>query len=123
MSGVELQPVEMKTGVMGDWFYMRGFERFTLPPEVANLSAVGSRVFRYGGHPVAQVALDERNCLVYVFRATDFGVNLPEESGWRLLDNEGWVAAIRRQGETCTMITFRGSRSDMRDFLRSLNAK
>lgn len=123
MSGVELQPVDMKAGLLGDWFYMRGFERFAVPPEVETLTAVGSRVFRHSGHAVAQMAVDERNSLVYVFRATDFGVDLPDGGDWRLLDDEGWVAAIRRQGETCTMITFRGSRSEMRDFLRSLSAK
>lgn len=123
MSGAELEPVSMKTWQLGDWFYMRGFDQFAVPPEVAQLPAVGSRVFRSGGHAVAQVAIDERNCLIYVFRADDFNVDLPDGDDWRLLNYEGWVAAIRRQGQTCTMIAFLGTRAEMRDFLENLRTE
>ncbi len=123
MSGAELKPVDAKTWQLGDWFYMRGFEQFAVPPEIASLPAVGSRVFRSNGHTVAQVAVDERNCLVYVFRAADFDVDLPDGGDWRLLNDEGWVAAIRRQGQICTMVAFVGTRSEMRAFLKSLKSK
>jgi hypothetical protein len=123
MSGAELEPVSMKTWQLGDWFYMRGVDQFAVPPEIAPLSAVGSRVFRSGGYTVAQVAIDERNCLLYVFRAQDFDVDLPDGGDWRLLEDEGWVAAIRRQGRTCTMLTFVGTRAEMRDFLEGLKVE
>ena len=114
------EPVEMQASQLGDWFYMRGFEAVFIAsgvraPAGRRLAGVSSQWTR-----VAQVAIDERNSLFYVFRASDFGVDLPDGGDWRLLNDEGWAAAIRRQGDTCTMITFRGSRSEMREFLRKL---
>ena len=123
MQGTELDPVAVQSWQLGDWFYMRGFEGFALPPEVAKLPAVGSRVFRQGGMPVAHIAVDEKNAIVFVFRAADFSVDLPEEDSWRVFEHEGWAAAIRRQGPICTMVSFRGTRSEMREFVRSLESK
>ncbi|MHA3770056.1 hypothetical protein ACXR0O_00800 [Verrucomicrobiota bacterium sgz303538] len=120
MSGVEFEPVRVEAWRLGDWFYMRGFEDFAIPGELAQLPAVGSRVFRDNGDPVALVAIDKGNCLVYVFRAEDFNVELPEDDDWHVWEHDGWAAAIRRQGKTCTMLAFRGHRSEMRDFLRTL---
>jgi hypothetical protein len=84
---------------------------------------VGCRVFRQSGQPVAQVAVDSRNALVYIFRPNDFGVDLPESGDWKLFEHEGWAAAIRLQGSTCTMLAFRGTRTEMKRFLRSLTPK
>ena len=120
MSGIELEPVNGEAWQLGDWFYMKGFEGYALPAEVAKLPAVGSRVFRQGGHPVAQVALGEHDLLVFVFHATNFGVELPESDDWRYMQHEGWAAALRRQGGTCTMMARRGRRSDLKELITNL---
>ena len=121
MSGVELDAVSTTAGTMGDWFYMRGFEGYALPRELSALPAVGSRVFHIDGHPIAQIAVDRHESLVYVFRASDFGVEIAADQPWRLLVFEGWVAALRRHEDVCSMVAFRGEKAEMRDFLAKLN--
>lgn len=122
MTGVELDPVSTATGTMGDWFYMRGFEGFTVPKELNALPAVGSRVFRIDGHPIAQIAVDRRESILYVFRASDFGVQLAADEPWRIITYEGWVAALQRHGDSCSMIAFRGKKPEMQEFLANLKA-
>lgn len=120
MSGVELEPVESKAGQLGDWFYMRGFESFTLPPDLAALPAAGSRVAALNGHSVAQVAVADHQLLVQVFDASKFGVGLPPGGPWQIFSHEGWVAAVRRQGANCYLLTKRGSEAQMQELLNSL---
>jgi len=120
MSGVELEPVSQQAGQLSDWFYMRGFESFALPQELRNVPAVGSRLFRVDGYPVAQVAIDLHESLLYVFNGKDFGVQLPPSGDWRTFDVEGWAAAARQGDGACYMITFRGTESEMKDFLATL---
>ncbi|MGB8169576.1 MAG: hypothetical protein WCF18_18895 [Chthoniobacteraceae bacterium] len=120
MTGVELDPVTTTAGTMGDWFYMRGFEGYAVPKELSALPAVGSRVFRIEGHPIAQIAVDRHESLVYVFRASDFGVEIGADEPWRLIEYEGWVGALRRHEDVCSMVAFRGDKSEMRGFLAKL---
>ncbi len=120
MSGVELDPVSTTAGAMEDWFYMRGFEGYAVPPELSALPALGSRVYRIEGHPIAQIAVDRHESIVYVFRASDFGLDLSENEPWRLMEYEGWVAALQRRGDICSMVAFRGKKPEMREFLATL---
>ena len=120
MSGVELDPVSTGAGELGDWFYMRGFETYSAPPELAGAPAVGSRLFRQDGNPIAQVAVDRHQSILYVFRAHDFGVQIPADADWRVTEIDGWAAAIRRHEETCYLLTFRGEAKEMKEFLKSL---
>lgn len=120
MTGVELDAVSTATGTMEDWFYMRGFEGFAVPKELSALPAVGSRVFRIDGHPIAQIAVDRRESIVYVFRASDFGMQIAEDQPWRVMTYEGWVAALRRRGDICSMVAFRGDKTEMNEFLAAL---
>lgn len=122
MSGVELDSVKENTGAMQDWFYMRGFEGYSVPVELAALPAVGSRVFQIDGHSIAQVAVDRHDSILYVFRAADFGVEIPPNEAWRVIAHEGWAAALRRNGDICSMIAFRGEKAEMRAFLAQLHA-
>lgn len=120
MSGVELEPMMTTSGNLGDWFYMRGFDGYTLPPEIGALPVVGSRVLRIEEHPVAQLAVDRQNAILYVFRAGDFGVQLPEAGTWRVFVHADWTAGIRRDGGLCYMVAMRSSKEDMQAFLQSL---
>jgi hypothetical protein len=120
MSGVELEPMTATSGMLGDWFYMRGFEAYTLPPEIGELPVVGSRVLWIDQHPIAQLAVDRQNSILYVFRAENFGVEIPETGTWRMIDYEDWVAGVRRNGGLCYMVAMRGSKEDLQTFLQSL---
>ena len=119
MSGAELDPSTALAGELGDTFYMRGFEGFSLGADLAQIRAVGTRVFKQNGHPVAQLAIDPHDALLYVFRAADFGVKV--ESEWRVFSKDPWVVAVRGNQGLCTAITFHGKPEEMRLFLKELH--
>lgn len=120
MSGAELEPVVNSAGDLGDWFYMRGFEHFRVPAELRKAPAVGSRVFKMDGHPIAQIAIDPHQSLVYIFDGEDFGVTLPGGDEWTIFSADDWAAAVRQYGPSMAMIAFRGTEAEMRDFLSNL---
>ena len=123
MTGVELEPVTTTTSQLGDWLYMRGYEGYEVPPELATLPVVGSRVFRNEGRPVAQLAVDRHASLVYQFHASEFGVQLPPDGDWLVLTKDEWVGAIRQHADHCFLVAFRGGKADMHEFLKSLPKK
>lgn len=122
MNGTEFEArrAAVPASQLADTLYMAGFEGFALPQELAELPAVGWRVFRQQGHRVAQLAVDSRDAIVFVFRASDFGVQggpLPE---WRVLERNGWVGALKDRAGLCTLVVFRGTAADMQQFLQTL---
>ncbi|MDQ3625256.1 MAG: hypothetical protein M3463_22720 [Verrucomicrobiota bacterium] len=121
MTGAELEPMQTPAGQLTDWFYMHGFEGFALPAELSSAPTVGSRVFKLEGHPVAQLAIDRRAAFLYVFRASDFGVQVDEGRPWVVFTEQPWVGAIRQAQGICTLVALRGSRFDMERFLKELN--
>ncbi len=123
MTGDELESVETTTSQLGDWLYMRGFEGYEAPPEIAALPVIGSRVFRYDGRAVAQAAIDQHASLLYEFQASEFGVELPPDGGWLVLTEEAWVGAIRQRGDRCFLLAFRGTKDEMNEFLKNLPKK
>ena len=123
MNGTEFEAVTTTTTQLGDWFYMRGYEGYEVPPELAALPVIGSRVFRQDGKPVAQFVIEKHDSVVFEFHAADFGVELPADGDWQFLDQGGWAAAVRQHGDHCFMIAFRGAEEDMRAFLQTLPKK
>ncbi len=120
MTGAELDPTKLKAGDLSDNMMLRGFDRFALPPELAPLQAVGWRVLRHRGNKVAQVAIDQHSLIVFVFRASDFGVHLDTQNSWKVFDHERWAAAATERDGLCTLISFRGKPSEMESFLKTL---
>lgn len=119
MNGTEFEPTSLPAGQLGDAVFMKGFEGFAVPAEFASVPAVGWRVFKQQGHPVAQLAIDRHNAIVLVFRASEFGVEPGEE--WRVLDKDPWIGAVNARAGLCTLVTFRGDKTDMQQFIRSLH--
>jgi hypothetical protein len=120
MAGVELEPVASSAGQLGDWFYMRGFEGYVLPPELAALPAVGSRVAAVDGRSVAQVAVEKHELVLHVFDAAKFGIGLEPGGPWQIFTHEGWAAAVRRAGPTCYLLTTQGTAAEMEAIVKSL---
>ncbi len=120
MSGIELEPISSPTGQLSDWFLLHGLDFFAPPPEFSAFPAAGLRIMHMDGKPIAQVAVDRHDCLLYVFRADDFGVNLAQNGDWKVFDHQGWAGAIRRRDNTCSLVIFRGSTDEMQSFLHSL---
>ena len=119
MNGTELEPTNLPAAQLGDALYMKGFEGFALPPEFAAVPAVGWRVFRQQGHRVAQLAIDRHHAIVFVFRASDFGIQAGDE--WRVLDKHPWIGAVKERAGLCTLVAFRGDKAEMQQFIQSLN--
>lgn len=120
MSGIELQPVQSSLAALQDRMYMRGFDNFILPPELEQLPAVGWRVKPAASGALAQVAIDRENSILYVFRASDYGVVLPPNSGWHTFEHDGWAAALKEQGGVCSMLSLRGEKEAMDGLISSL---
>lgn len=120
MTGVEFEPTSSPAGQLSDWFFMHGFDSFVAGPDLAALPAVGARVFKQNGQPIAQLAIDRQNAILFSFRAADFGVNLGSDGDWNVFEREGWVAAIRAEKGICTMVAFRGTKSEMKGFVEGL---
>ncbi len=123
MSGAEFEALTTTTDHLGDWLYMHNYEGFEVLPELAALPVVGSRVFRQDGAAVAQAVVDKHESLLFEFHASEFGVQLPSGDDWVLLTRDEWVGAVRQRGDHCFLLAFRGSKSDMHQFLLSLPKK
>lgn len=120
LTGMEFEPVQMRVGDLGDWLYVRGFEGFTAPPGFSGLKAVGARVFKASESPVAQIAIEEKHTIAFVFSAKASGIFPEPEGRWHFFSEGVWAAAARRSGDSCFVATFRGTRSEMRDFIGGL---
>jgi hypothetical protein len=117
MTGMEMEPKKGLAGALNDWFFDKyGFEDYFLPVGFEDYQTVGARLFKQDGEPVAQVAIEENNMIFYSFKAEDFGVALPSDQ-WHIFGDGEWVAALQQHDDECFMVAFRGSYSDMEDFL------
>jgi len=124
MSGAEFERIATTPEQLGDWLLMGNYEGYESPPELAGMPVVGWRVFYYDkGRRVAQAAIDKHELLLYEFHANDFGVQLPDDSGWVLLTKDAWVGALRQHQDHCVLLAFLGSKSDMHEFLKTLPKK
>ncbi|MCE9609667.1 MAG: hypothetical protein K8R23_05610 [Chthoniobacter sp.] len=120
MTGAEMEPMKTTTAKLGDWLMLHGYEGYEAPPELAAEPVVAARVFARDGKRIAQYAVEQHESVVFEFHATDFGVQLPADSGWTIIQKNARVAALRPSGEHCVMISFRGSKAEMRAFLKTL---
>jgi hypothetical protein len=121
MNGMELEPEVTQAGALEDWFFSKGYENFRMLPGFAAMKTVGCRVFKQDGHPVAQVALENHDTILNIFHSADFDVQIDPPERWRLFQQGDWAVAVRSDGDTSFMITFRGKKSDMQDFVNSLH--
>jgi len=118
MTGAEMVPKKAPAAALDDWFFNKyGYDGYYLPAGFESYQAVGARLFRQDGEPVAQVAIEENNMIFFSFKAADFGVNLGADDTWQIFKDGEWAAAIQQHEEDCFMVTFRGSSADMQAFL------
>lgn len=110
-----IEPTE--AGRLGDWFLLKGFENFSVPPEFEHLKAVGCRVYKVHGVPVAQLALETRDAFLFVFHPGKMQPQL-DSANWVTYQQDEWAVSVRNQGETCTVVAFEGDAGEMSEFLR-----
>lgn len=110
----------VEAGSLEDWFLLKGFEGFVLPPELAKAKVESCQVFRFSGGEVAQLNLQERKAALFVFRTSDFGVT-PDAGVWTIYQEEGNAIAIKREGPLSYVLTYHGDSREMNDLLRKLS--
>lgn len=113
----QFDPLEQKAGQLEDWFMLKGFDNFRVPPGLENLQVVGVRLFQSENEWVAQAAVAENTMFLYCFPSQPFGIDVRPEKSWRITQAERTALAIREEGGMCFMIAFRGSEADMKAFL------
>lgn len=121
MTGIELEPKVTEAGMLEDWFFSKGYENFRLLPEFVHMKTVGCRVFKQDSFPVAQIALEDHNSLLYVFHTDDFGVKIDPPDRWRFFKQGDWACAVRADGDTCFMVAVRGKTSEIKDYVTKLH--
>ena len=124
MNGSEMEQVPpTESGKLGDWFILKGFDGFAVPPEFEHEKAVGARVLELDGHQVAQIALDNKeNALLFQFRTADFKVKL-NSSNWQVFQQDDWAVAARGEGDSWWVVAFIGDSGDMEKLIRNRTNK
>lgn len=107
--------VQDKTEHLPDWFMLKGFDDFRIPPGFGGFDAVGVRIFRVEGESIAQVAVvADHPMYFYSFRAQPFGISVYPEGSWRFTEAEQWALAIREEKGICFLVALRGNKNDLR---------
>jgi hypothetical protein len=116
----QLEPVRTDAGELTDLFFMKHrLEHYDVPPEFSRLRTIGYRVFDdEEGHPVAQIEVAEKRMQLFLFPAEKQKDGRdPAFSGWRYIDQEGWVGAVRQRQGVCFMAAMRGRKKDLATYL------
>lgn len=109
----QFEALEEKAGALQDWFMLKGYDDFRVPPEFANFMVAGVRSFKVENEPIAQAAVPENVMYFYSFAARPFGIHIAPEGSWRITEADRTVLAIREEAGTCFLIAFRGTKADM----------
>ena len=117
-----VRSVEEKADGLQDWFTLKGFDNFRVPPEFAQFDVVGVRIFTVDNEPVAQVAVPENLMYFYCFSSQPLGINVVPEGSWRITESDRPVLAIREEKGMCFLVAFRGSKKDMKSLLEKAGA-
>lgn len=120
MTGNEFErlPVPTKTSQLDDWLFLKeGLDDYTVPAKFGDFTVLGARIFRINKRPVAQVAVEEDEMIFFLFRAADFGIDLEPGADWRMVEENGWIGAIRSDGTSCFMAAMPGDARDMTQWL------
>src|SRR5438874_8298725 len=118
---VMLDPVSAEAGTLSDLFFMKhGLEHYDVPDEFADFKTIGCRVFEdEESHRVAQIWLVENRMQLFLFpaeRDTKTGAVL-RFAGWRYVQQEGWVGAVREHSGVCFMAALRGREKDLKAYI------
>lgn len=108
-----------EAGSLGDWFLLKGFDNFSVPPELEHARTVACRVYKYEGHPVAQLALSRQDALLLVFHCTEMKVPL-DSLQWYIYQQDDWAVATRGDGKNCYVVAFVGNSDDMGALLHKM---
>jgi len=110
----QFEVVEDKAGDLGDWFVLKGFDRFHVPAKFANYQAAGARIFKIENRPVAVLAIPENYMFFLIFDPAPLGIEIRPEGSWQLTEFDyKYAAAIREEKGMCFMVVIKGSSKDL----------
>ena len=120
---VMLDPVSTEAGMLSDLFFMKhGLEHYDVPEEFADFQTIGCRVFEdEGSRRIAQIWLPEKRMQLFLFpaeRDTKTGAVL-KFPGWRYVQQEGWIGAVKEQSGVCFMAALRGREADLQPYINA----
>lgn len=116
----QFEAVDFPASELADWFLLKGFDTFRIPPAFANFRAAGARLARIDKQPVAFIAVPERLAFFIVFDPTAFGIAIEPEGSWRVTELDGgYAAAITQEKGTCFMVVTREPVAELRKSLRA----
>jgi hypothetical protein len=118
---IMLDPVKTDAGALGDYFFMKHrLPHYDVPPEFAELSTLGCRVFDdEEGQRVAQIWLVEKHIQFFFFPAErDPKTGAARHfSGWRYVDQYRWTGVVQERNGVCFMAALRGSEKDLAPYI------
>jgi hypothetical protein len=120
MNGDEFEPVNASAKDLEDYFFLKhGLEHYSVPKELGNLKAIGCRVANVDGADVAEImVVNAKEMLLFLFQPAQLGVKI-KPGRWEIIQGEYWVGGLNGDKEMCCLVAFRGTRDDMKAFLRS----
>lgn len=119
----QFDPVDNDASQLRDWFMLKGFDDFQLPPGLGRYHVVGVRLFKFENEAIAQAAIAENTMFFYAFAGHSLGIDVVPEKTWRITQTDRWVLAIRQEKDFCFMIAFRGTKADMERLLEKTTAQ
>jgi len=120
----QFEEVQEKTEQLPDWFMLKGFDDFRIPPGFEKFDAVGVRLFRVEDETIAQVAVAaDHPMYFYSFRAQPFGVSVYPEGTWRFAEADQWALAIREETGICFLVAMHGKKTDLQRVMEGAGVK
>jgi hypothetical protein len=120
----QFEEVQETAEHLPDWFMLKGFDDFRIPPGFGKFNVVGVRLFRVEDETVAQVAVvADHPMYFYSFRAQPFGISVYPEGTWRFTQADHWALAIREEKGICFLVAMRGKKSDLQRVMESAGVK
>jgi hypothetical protein len=118
---VMLDPIKTDAGALADLFFMKHrLDHYDVPPEFSELRTLGARVFDNEDiHEVAQIWVVEKRMQFFLFPAErDLKTGkVLEFSGWRYVEQEGWVGVVHEKNGVCFMACLRGREKDLASYI------
>jgi hypothetical protein len=118
---VMLDPVKTEAGALSDLFFMKHrLNHYDVPPEFADLKALGCRVFDdEEGHRVAQIWVVEKRMQFFLFPAERDPKSgaVRGFSDWRYVEQEGWTGVVKEKNGVCFMAALRGRERELTPYI------
>ncbi len=117
------EEIETNAGSLADWFLVKSFDGFVVPPGLERAPVVGVRISKHDDVPVAVAAIAEPKALCLVFEASPFGISIPA-GRWNVLrygpDNASAMAITQVGAMAFVLAPKEGGETDLRKFLDGL---